>query len=87
MNYNDMISTKCSSSASLAEVYECINQETFNISEMIPHLSQGASEPKCKLLLENIATFFKDRKSNLSPLIIRVSPLQLSRTPQSGCLT
>ena len=67
MNYNDMISTKCSASASLAEVYECINQQTFNISEMIPHLSQGASaEPKCKLLLKNISTYFKDRKSNIS---------------------
>ena len=75
MNYNDMISTKCNSSTSLAEVYECINQQTFNISEMIPHLSQGASaEPKCKLLLK---PYF----------YISVSPFQLSRTPRSGCRT
>ena len=44
MDYNDMISSKCNSSTSLADVYECINQKTFNVSEMIPMLFKGAGE-------------------------------------------
>ena len=48
MFYNDMISVKCNSSTSLGEVYECINQQTFNISQMIPALAKGASQPEGK---------------------------------------
>ena len=45
MNWDDMISSKCNSSTSLAEVYDCINQKTFNISEMIPMLLKGVGGP------------------------------------------
>ena len=60
MNYNDMISTKCNSSTDLAEVYDCINQKTFNITEMIPVLMKGAGvqpERKRELHLENLYCF------------------------------
>ena len=43
MSYNDMIGSKCNSSTTLQEVYDCIYTNTFNLSEVIPSLTKGAS--------------------------------------------
>ena len=48
MSYNDMIGSKCNSSTNLQEVYDCIYTNTFNLTEVIPTLTQGATVSKCK---------------------------------------
>ena len=48
MSYGDMISSMCNGSTTIQEVYDCINTNTYNLTEVVPSLSQGASIPKCR---------------------------------------